>query len=302
MKRVGVIGLGFVGGAVCHSLIDKGMIDELYLYDINAPWLKAQYLDLLQASVLNKKKVTLKMVSLKDLNECDILVNTASAKVLSPDRLQELSSNRVVVKDIFKELTRFKGLILNVSNPCDIISCLITEETNICPSRVLGTGTLLDSIRLKTTISSIYNVEPSRVKALAMGEHGSDLILALSTTTIDNLPFFTYLKENNLTFNEEVFKKEVTLAGSNIFSVKHRTEYGIASCVTYIIEALFSEDKTQLPLSAPIMYKDKLIYTSRPVYVNKDGYVGDGPLTLNEIELTRYEEVKAKQFAILYLK
>ncbi len=300
MKRIGIIGVGYAGSTIAYNIINKQIVDELYIYDINEAWLLAQRNDLEQASMLNDKITRVVSSSLQDLKKCDIIVNTASAKVLTANRLAELEANREIIKDIFTGFSDYKGIIINISNPCDIITKLIVDISGLNPNRVLGSGTILDSLRLRATISNHYKIDPHEVKALVMGEHGSLMYFVFSQTFINNVDFFTYLKDNNLKYDEDVFYKEVLRAGHNIFDVKGRTEYGIANSVFLIIESLLKEDITPLTISAPTYYKDKLIYTSRLVNLNNTGYLSDQTLNLNEIEKDKYQAVLEHIYKILY--
>lgn len=301
MNRIGIIGVGYVGACTAFALINNINIDEIYLYDIKKDFLLAQKNDIEQAAMINKKITTVKIAELKDLLNCDIVINTASAKVLSADRLKELDNNKKIIFDIFSQFKGYQGIILNVTNPCDIVSKLIVDASEISPNKVIGTGTLLDSLRLKSTISSLYKVLPSEVEALAMGEHGANLFYAFSQTTIKGKPFFSYLKENNLNYDKELFNKEVMLAGSNIFSVKGRTEYGIANVTNFIVNALLKTIPTAIPLSAKDYYSDKLIYTSRLVLISNKGYLNDIKIVLSDEENAKLADIRAKQYAILYL-
>lgn len=301
MTKIGVIGLGYAGAAICHALINDSLIDELYIYDLNKNLLMAQKNDLAQAAMINEKIVKVIPAEIKDLFSTDILINTASAKVTTSDRMAELTANKPLILDLFKNFIGYKGIIINITNPCEIITKLIVDATKIDPKRVLGSGTILDSIRLKWAISDIYNIDPNIIDAYAFGEHGVDLIYAFSNTTIAKKPFFTYLKEHNLSYDEETFKDAVVKAGSNIFKVKQRTEYGIANCINFIIRNIIKETKTILCIDAPTNYNGKLIYTARPVIVLQDGYLKDADFTFDEDEKHKYERVEAKFYQVLYL-
>lgn len=301
MTRIGVIGLGYAGAAICHALINDSLIDELYIYDLNKDLLMAQRNDLAQAAMINCKIVKVLPATLEDLYSTDILINTASAKVTTSDRMAELTANKPLILDLFKHFIGYKGLILNITNPCEIITKLIVDATKIEPKRVLGSGTILDSIRLKWAISNTYNIDPHLVDAYAFGEHGVDLIYAFSNTTIAKKPFFTYLNEHNLNYDEEAFKDAVVKAGSNIFKVKQRTEYGIANCINFIIRNIIKETKKILCIDAPTNYNGKLIYTARPVIVLQDGYLKDADFTFDQDEKHKYERVEAKFYQVLYL-
>ena len=298
--KIGIIGVGYVGSTLCYSLICNKLVDEIYIYDINEKFLLAQKLDLEQGTPLLEHITKVKMTNLDEIKECDIVVNTASAKVLSPDRIMELKENRKIVKEIFKNFSDYKGIIINISNPCDIISYLIAEETKLPLNRIIGSGTLLDSVRLKLTISNYYNLDSKDVSALVIGEHGTSQVLVYSNCTYKNDSLSNYLKNNNLSFNKQALDDEVRKAGSNIFGVKNRTEYGIASCVTYIIKQIIEDKGTTLPLSTPYYFKNKLIYISKLARFNKNGYLDDVKMHLNKEEIDLFNKSCERIFEIMY--
>ena len=300
MFKVGIIGLGHVGRAIAFNLINKELVDELAIYDINKEILIANKLDLEQGGALNNNITKINIADFAILNECDILINTASSKILSPDRLTELKENKKIVKEIFKNFKNYKGIIINVSNPCDIISKLILDETNIDKKRIFSSGTLLDTIRFKMTLANHYNISPKDVFALVVGEHGESQVLCYDEVKIKNGTLFTYLKKNNLNFDKKIIDQEVIKSGANIFYAKGTTEYGIAGVVSFIIKQIKEDTNAILPLSAPYIIDGKLIYISHLVKINKLG-IEDVLMNLSLDEEEAFKSSALKLSKLLYL-
>lgn len=299
--KIGVIGLGSVGSTLTYNLIVNQLADEIFLYDINENWLIAQKLDLEQGAALNTKQPKLIKASLDMLYTCDIVVNTASAKIQNPDRLSELKTSRAIVEQVFAKFKNFPGIIINVSNPCDIITKLIKDVTGLPANRVIGSGTLLDTIRLKMTFANHYDLNPEIIKTLVIGEHGTSQVLVYSNCYINDFPYQDYVIKNNLAFQEDLFANEVKAAGATIFNTKNRTEYGIASCVGYIIKQIVNDTGAILPLSTSYIYEGKEIYISKLVVINRNGYQNDIPMTLTTAEEEGFTASCQKISNILYL-
>lgn len=284
--KIGVIGLGHVGAHVVSAIVQKNLASELYLYDLNEKKLIAEINDLEQASLLEDTNPRFIKANLEDLLYCDIVINTASKRIISGDRLKELEGTKEIIYSLFKNFNKdnFKGIIINISNPCDIISYLIHKITGIDSKRIIGTGTLLDSIRFKAVLSKKLNVSPKDIHALVVGEHGESQVNAYSNCNVYGINLEKYLEINKIEFNRNEIKSLVSQAGWDIFSVKGATEYGIGSVTAYLIDCIKNDKRISIPYSHSYIYNGKIIYISTPALLGEEGYIVDSPLVLSEVE------------------
>lgn len=290
--KIGVIGLGHVGAHVVSAIVQKNLASELYLYDLNEKKLIAEINDLEQASLLEDTNPRFIKANLEDLLYCDIVINTASKRIISGDRLKELEGTKEIIYSLFKNFNNdnFKGIIINISNPCDIISYLIHKITGIDSKRVIGTGTLLDSIRFKAVLSKKLNVSPKDIYALVVGEHGESQVNAYSNCNVYGINLETYLEINKIEFDKNEIKSLVSQAGWDIFSVKGATEYGIGSVTAYLIDCIKNDKRISIPFSHPYIFKDREIYISTLAILGENGYVSDVDLFLNSSEKEEFEK------------
>lgn len=295
--KIGVIGIGHVGAHVVSAIVQKNLASELYLYDLNEEKLVAEINDLEQASLLETTNPRFIKATLNDLLGCDIVVNTASKRIINGDRLKELEGTKEIVESIFKNFNvdNFKGIIINISNPCDVVSYLIHKVTGIPANRIIGTGTLLDTMRLKVVLAKFFSVSPRNVSVLVMGEHGNSQLNVYSQCSIYGNSLTDYLKNKNLSFSASEIGREVMNAGWSIFSVKGATEFGIGSVTAHLIACIKNDQRCALPYSHIYNYKGKTIYTSTPALIGREGFIEEVYTKLNAEE----EELFAKSCAIL---
>lgn len=297
MTKIGIIGLGHVGAHVASAIIQHNLATDLYLFDLNQEKLIAEKKDLEQAALLEDATPVIHQANLVDLLQCDFVVNTASKPIMGGDRLKELAGTKAIVEEIFKDFNSdtFKGIIINVSNPCDVVTYLIQKVTKLDSRRVIGTGTLLDTLRMQSVLSQDLKVAPKNINALVIGEHGESQVNVYSQTLIYNASLAEFLKANKLALDYAKIDEETRYAGWAIFKVKNATEYGIGSVTAYLIKQILQNSNIILPYSHPYIYKNQLIYTSYPAYLNSCGYNGDFRVELDE----REQELFAKSNEVL---
>lgn len=289
MYRIGIIGVGHVGSHIAKEIISQGLADEIYIYERNLDFANAQALDLHQSTLLGKD-IDVKVSTLDELTECDIVMNTASGKITDGNRLEELKETGRIIEEIFTPFkNKFKGIIINVSNPCDIATYLIHKVTGIDFRRIIGTGTLLDSLRFKEVLARKLNVRPSRINALVLGEHGESQVNIYSNTYIDNLTLNEYTRQYNVTINYDELSQDVRKAGWDIFRVKHCTEFGIAASTAYIVNSIKNDIEREIPFSHAYNYNNELIYISTLAKINKDGYMYTIKLDLSNEEVDKFK-------------
>lgn len=224
--RIGIIGLGHVGSTVAYTLCLQGLADELVLLDKNKMKVQAEYLEL-SDTIHNLPN---KAVLIKDddaaLKTADIIIFCAGDITVlenATDRLAELRVTSKIVEDVAPKIVQsgFSGVLISVTNPCDVIALYLAELTGVDKRKVIGSGTLIDTNRL------MYR--SGRDDVLVIGEHGE------SQVALD-VP--------------DVIEKLAAKTGWEIYAAKQHTAFGIASSVARIIRVLEQDNGELLPISS----------------------------------------------------
>lgn len=292
MSKIVVVGCGNVGMAYCYSLLNEILdIDTLVLIDIDKEKLSGKVLDL-NHSLFNLNSST-KIVSGSycDCSDADIVCVTAGAsqRVDKTSRMEDLYKANEIFKTVIPSIENsgFKGVYLIASNPLDVMTYVTWKYANCEPSRVVGSGTLLDTARLRYVLSRNFNMPINDVTGYVLGEHGDSQFIAWSTVNVEKLS-----KINMTSISEEVKK-----AGFEVGRLQGYTCYGIGSALTRITRAILFDENSVLPVSS---YDDKYgIFISTPSIIGKSGVVKTGIIDLENAELENFEKsVKAIKTAI----
>lgn len=279
MKKISIIGgAGIVGSKIAYTLLMKQLAHEIVIYDINHTKARGEVEDLRHCLpyINNAKATTGDLDSTKDSDMLIITVNTQED--LGLNRTNYLKANTKILKDLIPDLAKLSpnAIILCVTNPVDIITALAYERSGFPKERVLGTGTLIDSSRLKYALSRKYNIPPKEIEAYLLGEHGNSSFVAWSLTRVQGIPFEDYLKENNKSLTEED-KKEVEeyvhRRPDHILEEKGETDNAISMATAEIVDAMINDRGRVLPVSSYV--EDYLGATgqfiSLPVLLNQSG-------------------------------
>ena len=256
-NKVTIIGAGSVGATVAYTLVATGSVSEIVLIDVNVDKAKGEALDILQATPY-LSPVKIYCGTYEDAVGSDIVIVTSGVgRKPGQSRIDLTQINVNILKSIAPQIVKYapEALYLFVANPVDVLTYVFQKITGIPKNRVIGTGTTLDSIRLRTRLSELYSVNQQQVHAYVLGEHGDSSFVAWSTADISGVPLAEY--ESTLTNNEvkvmpydkdevETFVKK---SGGQIIAGKGATFYGIAACVTKIVNAIYSSAYTILPVS-----------------------------------------------------
>lgn len=281
MRKVGIIGLGHVGVTVAYTLITKGIVDELVCIDIDEKKAKAEFYDFSDALAILPNQPHIIMNSYEALADADIIITAFGDIRLSVegnDRFGELSLNAKNAKEVGQKLKaiQFDGILLNISNPCDVICALLQHYTGLPKGRVLGTGTSLDTARMKRALAQHYNVASNNISGYVLGEHGDSQFIAWSTVQVNHLPF-------SISKAETKELEEKTRNGAwTIVEGKGYTSYGIASCAVEIVNAIFNDAHQLLIVSTP--FNEEETYIGYPAIIGAKGIVDMIELPLSQKE------------------
>ena len=256
------------------------MCDNVYLIDKNFGKAKAEATDLENSIEFMGRNMHVKAVDYPELAGADILVRTAAVPYIDGQtRLDMLSGSVKIVDSIIPKITAsgFNGIFIVITNPVDIISGYIRKITGLPKNRVIGTGTSLDSARLKNLLSEIVNVDPRCIHAFSMGEHGDSQMIPWSVVRVGGKRWRDIVADNPDKFGSgfpyEEIRKRIVNMGWDIIKDKGSTNYGIASATLGIIKAIMHDENQIIPVSAYLdgEYGQHGIYAGVPAVINKSG-------------------------------
>jgi len=286
--RIVIIGCGHVGATSAYALAMKGTVRELLLIDSNRGLAEGEAMDLQHAVSLTRPV----RVWAADYNEAA----TAAIAVIAAGvgshpgetRLDLLGRNVIVVRDCMQRLLSagFEGIVLMTTNPVDILAQIAQEESGLPVEKVIGSGTVLDSARLRAMVGAALGVEARSVHAYIIGEHGDSEVAAWTSARIAGVPLNEYCVGSNCPNFDELMRR-VREAAPEIVRHKGYTSFAIASCVTRICEAILRDEHTVLPVSTMTrgQYGINDVYLSLPCIVGRQGVERVIQLPLDKKEL-----------------
>lgn len=257
-NKVTIIGAGSVGATIAYSLVVDGPVSEIVLIDIKEEKALGEALDIKQATpFLSPTQVY--AGSYADAVDSDIVVITSGiGRKPGQTRIDLAQTNVNILKDITPEIVKYapNAIYIIVANPVDILTYVFAKTSGIPKNRIIGSGTILDTIRLRTRLSELYSINQKQVHAYVLGEHGDTSFVAWSTADITGIPLTEY--DAALTnkpvlpiqpYTHEEVESYVRKSGGKIISRKGATFYGIAASVCQIIKSLYSGADTVMSLS-----------------------------------------------------
>lgn len=297
LRKVGIIGVGHVGAHVAFSLVTQGIVDELVLVDINKQKAISERQDLLDATTYLPHRINVVAGEYEDLGDCDIIVNSVGKiDEISQDRLAELQQSVDMVNSYIKRVmdAGFNGIIINITNPCDIIAYHIQKTTGLPSNKVIGTGTGLDSSRFKNVMAECTGIDHKSIIGYSLGEHGDSQMIPWSVVNLGGKSLAELEKERPDTFgslDKENIKYRTVKGGWFTYEGKKSTEFGIASTAARFIKGIYHDEKFVTTASTLLegQYGEEGLYISIPVVIGKDGVEDKYELNLTEKELKEFK-------------
>ncbi|EQF24323.1 L-lactate dehydrogenase [Clostridioides difficile CD160] len=294
-RKVSIIGTGHVGSHCGFSLVTQGVCDELLMVDIDESKSKAQALDLADAVSYLKHAIKIKSGSLDDCKDSDIVVISAGPlPEKNQTRLDTLESTINVIKTIIKPIVKagFDGIFIVISNPVDVITDYIWKTSGFPKNKVLGTGTALDSSRLRRLLAETTNIPQQSIQAYSMGEHGDSQMVPWSHVSVGGKPLFDIIKENPNTYgklNLDELTEKTARAGWDVLYGKGSTEFGIGTALTEIVKTIFHNERKVIPVSTLLNgeYGQENVFAGVPAIIGANGVE-----SIVEINLTENEQDK----------
>lgn len=292
-RKVGVIGLGHVGAHVAYSLLLQGIADELVLVDQKAEKLTSEVQDLRDSAAYLPHRVTVNAGDFADLGDCDVIVNSVGKIELleTHDRLTEMDFTIPAVRSYVGKIkaSGFSGVLINITNPCDIVTRELALGLGLPRGRVFGTGTGLDTSRLLSALNRQTGIDHKSITAYMLGEHGAQQFAPWSAVSFRGMPLDELAKTDpKFRFDREALQKESINGGWVTYVGKGCTEYGICTTAARMVHIVLHDEKTILPASMELNgeYGETGLFAGVPCVIGKDGVeqVVELPLTAEERE------------------
>ena len=291
-RKVGIIGAGNVGSHLGLQLAVQGLADEVVFYDVNNDKAMGESLDLMDAVSYQPHHFEAYAGTIDDMKDADIMIN-ASGKPRLPGqtRLDMMDGGIATTKEFLPliEKSGFDGIIISISNPCDIIAEYIQYKLDYPKNKIIGSGTALDSARLQYQLSDQLKINRRSLTAYLLGEHGDSSMIPWSHVTVAGKKLDELLAEKPEHYKmdpKDVILEKVHREGYVENTTKGCTEFGVTSATAELVRAIYHNEHKVLPVSVyldgPYGIKDS--FASVPVKIGKDGVEDIIELHLTEEE------------------
>ena len=278
-RKISIVGAGFVGATTAYALMNSGVATEICIYDINMDKAMGEVMDLVHGTSF-VKPVNIYAGDISETKDSDIIIITAgAAQKPGETRLDLIEKNYKIFNGFIPQLAAASpnAILLVVTNPCDVLAYITYKLSGFPKERVIASGTVLDTSRLKYVIGKYFNVNNNNVHAYVLGEHGDSEIVSWSTARIAGGTFDNYAKKFNLEWNDEI---------------KRVIESDVKNAAK-IAQAILRDENTILTVSSLLQgeYGLEDVYFAVPTVVNRGGVVRIvEPVITDEDELRRLRE------------
>lgn len=297
-RKVALIGTGMVGMSYAYALLNQNVCDELVLIDVNKERAIGEAMDLNHGLAFSGSNMKIYAGSYDDCTDADIAVICAGvAQKPGESRLNLLKRNTEVFKSIIEPVTAsgFNGIFLVATNPVDIMTRITCTLSGFNPRRVLGTGTALDTARLRYLLGDYLKVDPRNIHAYVMGEHGDTEFVPWSQAMVatKSIPELCEESHGSICSQElEQISEEVRTAAYKIIEAKNATYYGIGMALTRITKAILGNEHSVLTVSAMLRgeYGQSSVFTGVPCIINQNGIQRVLPLSLSDEEKEKMDQ------------
>ena len=283
-RKVAVVGCGFVGSSSAFALMQSGLFSEMVLIDVDTKRAEGEALDIVHG-VPFASPMKIYAGTYDDVADAAIIVET---------RLDLVNKNVGIFKSIIPQIREsgFEGILLVVANPVDVLTYAAIRMSGLPEGRVIGSGTVLDTARLKYMLGEHLDVDPRDVHAYIMGEHGDSEFAAWSSAMVAGVPLNTFCEmrgHRDHKAAEARIAENVKNSAYEIIEKKHATYYGIAMSVKRICTAIMRDEDCVLPVSSLMVGEYGLndIAISMPTIIGKDGVVCRVPVALSDDEMAQ---------------
>ena len=300
-NKIVVVGAGNVGEAIAYTLMVRKQANDIVLVDLNEDRAKGAALDIAQGTSFFKQ-VWVRKGGYEECADAQLIVITAGiARKPGQTRLDLAKTNVSIVRSITRSIMEHakNPLILVVSNPADVTTAAVTEESGLPAGRVIGSGTSLDTARFRYFISEALKVNIEDVNAYILGEHGDSQVPVWSAANIGGVPIDEYTAQVGVNLDKAAISKRTKEGGAEVIQMKGATFYGIAMAVSNIVERIMKDESAILPV-AHVLGEEfgswAGVAISMPCIVSWDGVEKTLELPMTE------EEKEAMELSVKTLK
>ncbi len=285
-KKVVLIGCGNVGMSYAYALLNqRTFVNELVLIDLDTSRITGEVMDLNHCLAFAPSKLEIKVGDYSDCKDASIVVIAAGANQEGHEtRMDLIYKNNTIFKSIITKVvdSGFNGIFLVATNPLDVMTYVTWKYSGFNQSKVIGSGTSLDTARLRYLIGSKFEISPKNVHGYVMGEHGDSEFVPWSNLTIGQNNIENFLNSEE----KEQIENEVRNAAYKIIEKKGATYYGIGMCLVRITNAILGDENTIITVSS--YDKENDIFIGNPSVLNKDGVKSMIKVSLNAEEIEKY--------------
>lgn len=298
-RKVVLVGTGFVGMSMAYAMLNRGGVNELVLIDVDKEKAIGEQMDLSHGMPYAPEKMKITAGDYEDCKDAAVVVITAGiAQKPGQTRLDLTKTNAKIVKSITKSIMNsgFNGIIVVASNPVDIMTYVVAKESNLPKGRVIGSGTVLDTARLRYLLADYFKISSKNIHAYILGEHGDSSFVPWSHAYVGCKSILDIMKEKNEDpakldkIHENVWK-----AAYEIIEKKKATYYAIGMSLARIVKAILDNENSILTVSTYLdgQYGQNDVYIGVPSVINRDGVIDTVELELNSEEKEKlYRSVK----------
>lgn len=291
-RKVVIVGTGMVGMSYAYCLLNQSVCDEMVLIDVNRIRAEGEAMDLNHGLAFANSNMRIYAGSYEDCTDADIVVICAGvAQKQGETRLDLLKRNAEVFRSIIDPVTAsgFNGIFLVATNPVDIMTRITCTLSGFNPRRVLGSGTALDTARLRYLLGAYMKVDPRNVHAYVMGEHGDSEFVPWSQAMLSTKPILELCQDPAAQVQKaklEEIEEEVRTAAYKIIEAKKATYYGIGMALTRITKAILGDEHSVLTVSAMLRgdFGQRDVFVGVPSIITQNGIQRILPLSLTEEE------------------
>lgn len=296
-RKAVMIGCGFVGSAAVFSLMQSGLFSEIAMIDADMEKAEGEAMDI-SHGIPFAKHMKVYAGDYSDVKDAGIVIITAGANQKPNEtRLDLVNKNVAIFKQIIPEIMKnqFDGIMLVVANPVDILTHVAQKLSGLPENRVIGSGTVLDTARLKYSLGEHLGVDSRSVHAFIIGEHGDSEIAAWSSANVSGIPLNDICEMRGHYAHEENTKEiaeKVKNSAYEIIQRKKATYFGVAMAVRRICEVIVRDEKSILPVSTVMHGEHGIedVVISMPCVVGRDGIETKMPISLNEEETIKLKK------------
>ncbi len=293
-RKVVLVGAGFVGMSMAYSILNQGGVDELVLIDVVKDKAIGEEMDLSHCLPYAPQKMVIKAGDYSECKDASIVVITAGlSQKPGQSRLELAVANAKIVKEITENVkaSGFEGIYIVASNPVDLMTYVVAQVSGAPKSKVFGSGTVLDTARLRYLIADYLGISSKNVHAYILGEHGDSSLVPWEHCYVGCKKMIDIMKDNNHPMDDlKKIHDGVWKAAYEIIEKKKATYYGIGMALTRLVKAVLNDENSILTISSYLdhEYGQNGIYIGVPAIINKDGVKELLELKLNKEDQDKF--------------